>query len=335
MPGETPHIPAQMGLIRVARGHRLSERRIGHPRARGDPARPRTVTRGDHEGRLVVGPADEADHRVGAEPGAEVERQRPHVVARRSAGRAVRLQRLSRPQWPSVGDRRVGGRDLTTLSRRELRDTRQNIGMIFQQFNLLQNATVYDNVAFPLRVHGHRSRHEINTRVQECLALVGLQDKRDSYPARLSGGQKQRVAIARALGPRPDVLLCDEPTSALDPETTRSLLQTLKDINTQLGVTIVIVTHELPVVHALCSHVAVLEKGDLIEQFALAEVLQPRASALGRELADGVRERQWRAERTATSSQGNEPAPQPSPISPNAADAATPAPTLIERVAYA
>jgi D-methionine transport system ATP-binding protein len=257
------------------------------------------------------------------------------LVGQSGAGKSTLLRLINLLERPDGGSVRVAGQDLLALGRRELRQARQNIGMIFQQFNLLQNATVYDNVAFPLRVHGHRSRHEINTRVQECLALVGLQDKRDSYPARLSGGQKQRVAIARALGPRPDVLLCDEPTSALDPETTRSLLQTLKDINTQLGVTIVIVTHELPVVHALCSHVAVLEKGDLIEQFALAEVLQPRASALGRELADGVRERQWRAERTATSSQGNEPAPQPSPISPNAADAATPAPTLIERVAYA
>ena len=202
---------------------------------------------------------------------------------------------------------------------------------LLRLINLLQNASVYDNVAFPLRVHGQRTRAEIDARVRECLALVGLQDKHDSYPARLSGGQKQRVAIARALAPRPDVLLCDEPTSALDPETTRSLLQTLKDINEQLGVTIVIVTHELPVVYALCTHVAVLEKGHLVEQFAMADVLQPRTSALGQELAEGERQRQWQAQRAAT--------PTPSKGKPDAPSAAIAAPdaanSLTRRVAYA
>ena len=256
------------------------------------------------------------------------------LVGQSGAGKSTLLRLINLLERPDGGSVRVAGQDLLALGRRQLRQARQNIGMIFQQFNLLQNATVYDNVAFSLRVHGRRSRREIDARVRECLALVGLQDKHDSYPARLSGGQKQRVAIARALGPRPDVLLCDEPTSALDPETTRALLQTLKDINQQLGVTIVIVTHELPVVHALCSHVAVLENGTLIEQFALADVLQPRASALGHELADGVRERQWHAERAATTAHGNDAAAQPAPSPPGAAPA-TPAPTLTERVAYA
>ena len=253
------------------------------------------------------------------------------LIGKSGAGKSTLLRLINLLERPDSGTITVAGRELTSLSKSELRDARQNIGMIFQQFNLLQNASVYDNVAFPLRVHGQRTRAEIDARVRECLALVGLQDKHDSYPARLSGGQKQRVAIARALAPRPDVLLCDEPTSALDPETTRSLLQTLKDINEQLGVTIVIVTHELPVVYALCTHVAVLEKGHLVEQFAMADVLQPRTSALGQELAEGERQRQWQAQRAAT--------PTPSKGKPDAPSAAIAAPdaanSLTRRVAYA
>ena len=149
--------------------------------------------------------------------------------------------------------------------------------MIFQQFNLLQNASVFENVAFPLRIHGGHSRAQIEQRVRECLDIVGLADKAGSYPAQLSGGQKQRVAIARALAPRPQVLLCDEPTSALDSETTRSILATLADINSRLGVTIVIVTHELAVVDALCSEVAIIEQGQVAERFTLPALPQGRA----------------------------------------------------------
>ncbi|MFV5213805.1 methionine ABC transporter ATP-binding protein [Azonexus caeni] len=209
------------------------------------------------------------------------------LVGKSGAGKSTLLRLINLLERPDAGSVRVAGRELTTLGRRQLREARQNIGMIFQQFNLLQNATVYDNVAFPLRIHGYHSRAEIDARVRECLALVGLSDKLASYPARLSGGQKQRVAIARALAPRPDVLLCDEPTSALDSETTRSLLQTLREINRELGVTIVIVTHELAVVDQLCSHVAVLEHGRLIEQFAVDGPARERHSALGRELRVG------------------------------------------------
>ena len=162
---------------------------------------------------------------------------------------------------------------------------RQKIGMIFQQFNLLQNATVSDNIAFPLRIHGRHDRAAIAARVRECAEVVGLVDKLDHYPAQLSGGQKQRVAIARALAPEPSVLLCDEPTSALDTETTRSVLATLKEINQRLGVTIVIVTHELSVVLALCRQAAVVEQGLLVEKLDLdgSAPLAP-VSALGREL---------------------------------------------------
>jgi D-methionine transport system ATP-binding protein len=179
----------------------------------------------------------------------------------------------------------VAGRELTRLGARALRAARQQIGMIFQQFNLLQNATVFDNVAFPLRIHGTLNPPRLKARVHECLQLVGLDDKAASYPAQLSGGQKQRVAIARALASYPAVLLCDEPTSALDPETTRALLDTLRDINKQLGVTIVIVSHELPVLGTLCERVAVIEDGAIAEQFALADRSAPRSTALGRELA--------------------------------------------------
>jgi len=216
------------------------------------------------------------------------------LIGKSGAGKSTLLRLINLLERPDAGRVVVAGRDLTGLSRRELCQTRQDIGMIFQQFNLLQNATVAENVAFPLKIHGRHDRAGIDARVRECLDLVGLAEKTDAYPAQLSGGQKQRVAIARALAPRPQVLLCDEPTSALDAETTRSLLQTLREINERLGVTIVIVTHELPVVQQLCRRVAVLEQGALVEQFALDEAAaQPRASALGRELAELLAQRPW------------------------------------------
>ncbi|MDM0088346.1 MULTISPECIES: ATP-binding cassette domain-containing protein [unclassified Variovorax] len=222
------------------------------------------------------------------------------LIGKSGAGKSTLLRLINLLERPDAGQVLVGGRDLTTLSRRELRDTRQNLGMIFQQFNLLQNASVFDNVAFPLKIHGRHSRAEIDARVRECLALVGLSEKIDTYPAQLSGGQKQRVAIARALAPRPQVLLCDEPTSALDSETTRSLLETLRDINAKIGVTIVIVTHELSVVEVLCRRVAILEKGQLIEQFAVDEAPQAeRLTALGREIDALVRRRERDAREAA------------------------------------
>ncbi|MES1163807.1 MAG: ATP-binding cassette domain-containing protein [Rhizobacter sp.] len=214
------------------------------------------------------------------------------LIGKSGAGKSTLLRLINLLERPDAGKVLVGGRDLTTLSRRELRDTRQNIGMIFQQFNLIQNATVFDNVAFPLKIHGRHSRAEIEARVRECLELVGLGEKIHSYPAQLSGGQKQRVAIARALAPRPQVLLCDEPTSALDSETTRALLETLRDINQKLGVTIVIVTHELSVVEVLCRQVAILEQGRLVEQFEVDAPPTERVTALGREIDALVRRRE-------------------------------------------
>ncbi|MDQ8035223.1 ABC transporter ATP-binding protein [Bordetella genomosp. 1] len=206
------------------------------------------------------------------------------LIGKSGAGKSTLLRLINLLERPDSGSVQVDGAELTRLSKRDLRAARQRIGMIFQQFNLLQNETVFENVAFPLRVHGGRGRDALRERVRTCLDIVGLADKAASYPAQLSGGQKQRVAIARALASEPAVLLCDEPTSALDTETTRSLLAVLRDINQRLGVTIVIVTHELAVVRALCRHVAVLEDGRVIEQAEIAGRNVQLHSSLGREL---------------------------------------------------
>ncbi|MDB6001887.1 MAG: transporter ATP-binding protein [Rhizobacter sp.] len=207
------------------------------------------------------------------------------LIGKSGAGKSTLLRLINLLERPDAGTVTVAGRELTGLDKRELREARQSIGMIFQQFNLLQNASVFGNVAFPLRIHGHHDKAQVAQRVRECLDVVGLADKIDSHPAQLSGGQKQRVAIARALASRPAVLLCDEPTSALDSETTRSVLDTLRDINAKLGVTIVIVTHELSVVRALCKHVAVIENGELAEQFEVGHAVGLPKTGLGRELA--------------------------------------------------
>lgn len=208
------------------------------------------------------------------------------LIGKSGAGKSTLLRMINLLERPDSGQVLLMGQDLTQLNKKQLRLARQDLGMIFQQFNLLQNATVYDNVAFPLTLHNKLKQSEIRARVHECLELVGLSDKIEHYPAQLSGGQKQRVAIARALAPRPKVMLCDEPTSALDTETTRTVLDTLREINEQLGVTIIIVTHELPVVLNLCTRVAVLEGGQFIEQFDVNDQSTPRHSALGRELAE-------------------------------------------------
>ncbi|OZI51836.1 methionine ABC transporter ATP-binding protein [Bordetella genomosp. 5] len=206
------------------------------------------------------------------------------LIGKSGAGKSTLLRLINLLERPDHGSVHVAGAELTRLSKRDLRAARQGIGMIFQQFNLLQNENVFENVAFPLRVHGGIGRAALRERVHTCLEVVGLTDKLASHPAQLSGGQKQRVAIARALASEPSVLLCDEPTSALDTETTRSLLGTLRDINQRLGVTIVIVTHELAVVRALCRHVAVLEDGRVIEQAEIAGRDVALHSSLGREL---------------------------------------------------
>ncbi|MDY7537461.1 ATP-binding cassette domain-containing protein [Undibacterium sp. 5I1] len=211
------------------------------------------------------------------------------LIGKSGAGKSTLLRLINLLEQPDSGTVTVNQLDLTALDKSALRKARQSIGMIFQQFNLLQNASVFQNIALPLKIHGGFNRLQIAERVRECLALVDLVDKADSYPSQLSGGQKQRVAIARALASHPAVLLCDEPSSALDAETTRALLATLRDINARLGVTIVIVTHELSVVHELCEHVAVIENGVIAEQISISDYITPRKTLLGKELVHYAR----------------------------------------------
>ncbi|QXI25526.1 methionine ABC transporter ATP-binding protein [Pseudomonas vanderleydeniana] len=205
------------------------------------------------------------------------------IVGRSGAGKSTLLRCLNLLERPSSGRVVVDGQDLTTLSDRELRQQRQRIGMIFQGFNLLHSRTVFDNVAVPLEIAG-TPKAERQARVSELLELVGLADKAGAFPSQLSGGQKQRVGMARALAARPAYLLSDEATSALDPETTESILHLLRDINRRLGLTIVLITHELDVVRSICDHAASLAQGRLLEAGPLSRLLADPDSALGRSL---------------------------------------------------
>lgn len=187
------------------------------------------------------------------------------IIGRSGAGKSSLIRCLNRLENPSAGKVVVDGVDIGGLSERELVNWRRSTGMIFQHFNLLSAKTVRQNIDLPLRVAGV-AQAERQRKVDELLALVGLEDRQHAYPAQLSGGQKQRVGIARALVHDPQLLLCDEATSALDPETTRSILALLRDINRQKKITIVLITHEMDVIHDLCHQVAVLERGQVIEQ---------------------------------------------------------------------
>ena len=187
---------------------------------------------------------------------------------------------------PSAGTIKVGDAEVSSLDERALRQVRRRIGMIFQHFNLLSSRTVSGNIALPLEIEG-RGRAAIRARVGELLALTGLEDQRDRYPAELSGGQKQRVGIARALATGPSVLLSDEATSALDPETTRSILALLRRINRELGLTIVLITHEMSVIRAVADRVAVLEAGRIVEQGDVFEVFTRPQAEITRALLAG------------------------------------------------
>jgi len=193
------------------------------------------------------------------------------VIGSSGAGKSTLIRCVNLLERPTSGRVLVDGQELTTLSPGQLTLARRQIGMIFQHFNLMNSRTVSGNVALPLEL-GNLSREQIKKRVSELLDLVGLSDKHDSWPANLSGGQKQRVAIARALASNPKVLLCDEATSALDPATTRSILELLKDINRRLGITILLITHEMDVVKRICDQVAVISNGELIEKDSVSEV---------------------------------------------------------------
>ncbi|KMJ52287.1 ABC transporter ATP-binding protein [Vogesella sp. EB] len=201
------------------------------------------------------------------------------------AGKSTLLRLINLLERPDHGSVNVDGRDLTGLSAAELRRARQNIGMVFQQFNLMANRTVAANIAFPLEIAGW-SRADIDQRVAECLDIVGLADRAGHYPAQLSGGQKQRVGIARALAPRPHVILADEPTSALDPKTTQSILDCLQDINARFGVTVVIVTHEMHVIRSICHRAALLDAGEVVELLEVTDKQVAARSALAKSLLE-------------------------------------------------
>ena len=193
------------------------------------------------------------------------------IIGLSGAGKSTLIRCINMLERPTAGKVIVDGQDMTTMSEKELRKARKNIGMIFQHFNLLSSATVYDNIAFPLRL-SHTPEAEIKKKVLPLLELVGLADKAHQYPSQLSGGQKQRVGIARALANEPKVLLCDEATSALDPQTTRSILELIQDINRKLSLTVVVITHEMQVIKDICDKVAVIENGVIAEQGTVLEV---------------------------------------------------------------
>ena len=204
------------------------------------------------------------------------------VIGASGAGKSTLIRCVNLLERPTHGAVIIDDVDLTQLSDAELVKTRRQIGMIFQHFSLLTSRTVFENVALPLELE-NKSKAEIQEKTTALLALVGLSDKHNVYPANLSGGQKQRVAIARALASDPKVLLCDEATSALDPATTQSILKLLKEINRTLGITILLITHEMEVVKRICDQVAVIDKGRLIEQGTVSEIFSNPKTELAQE----------------------------------------------------
>ena len=204
------------------------------------------------------------------------------IIGLSGAGKSTLIRCMNMLERPTEGKVIVDGKDLTTLSEADLRKERKGIGMIFQHFNLLSSATVYDNVAFPLRL-ANADDETIRKKVEPLLALVGLADKAQQYPAQLSGGQKQRVGIARALAAGPKVLLSDEATSALDPQTTKSILQLIADINKKLGLTVVIITHEMQVIKDVCDKVAVIADGVIAEKGSVVDIFTKPQNPITRE----------------------------------------------------
>lgn len=205
------------------------------------------------------------------------------IIGLSGAGKSTLVRCMNLLERPTSGHVIVDGKDMTALSEKELRLARRDVTMIFQSFNLLMQRTCLKNVCFPMELGGV-SAAAARKRALELLELVGLADKADAYPAQLSGGQKQRVAIARALATDPKVLLCDEATSALDPTTTRSILRLIQDINRRMGITAVIITHEMAVVEEICSHVAILERGRMVETGTVEAVFSNPQTEAGRRL---------------------------------------------------
>ena len=205
------------------------------------------------------------------------------IIGMSGAGKSTLVRCINMLERPTSGTVDIDGVDIGALGERELRAVRREVTMIFQSFNLLMQRSVLDNVCFPMEIVGVK-KQAARKRAMELLEIVGLKEKADAYPSQLSGGQKQRVAIARALANTPKILLCDEATSALDPTTTKEILKLLQDINKQYGITIVIITHEMAVVQEICSHVAIIDAGELAEHGTVEEVFSRPQSAAARKL---------------------------------------------------
>ncbi|MFY1045667.1 methionine ABC transporter ATP-binding protein [Chryseobacterium sp. GP-SGM7] len=197
------------------------------------------------------------------------------IIGFSGAGKSTLIRTVNLLEKPDEGQIIINGIDFTKLNSKQLAAERKKIGMIFQHFNLLSSRTVFENIALPLELD-HISKDKIREKVNELLKIVGLEDKANEYPKSLSGGQKQRVAIARALANNPYLLLCDEATSALDPATTQSILELLRDINQRLGITILLITHEMEVIKTVCNHIAVIDKGQLVTKGTLSEVISAK-----------------------------------------------------------
>jgi D-methionine transport system ATP-binding protein len=210
------------------------------------------------------------------------------IIGRSGAGKSTLIRCLNGLERPDSGDIRIEGRSISGLAEKDLQPVRRRIGMIFQHFNLLASKTVEENVALPLKIEGI-ARAERLERARELLDLVGLADKAKAYPSLLSGGQKQRVGIARALAARPALLLSDEATSALDPETTRSILALLKDINRKLGLTILLITHEMEVVRSIADRVAVIDAGRIVEEGQVWSIFADPQTPITKSLLSGIR----------------------------------------------
>lgn len=205
------------------------------------------------------------------------------IIGMSGAGKSTLVRCMNFLEQPASGNVLIKGRALGGLKEKELRKQREQIGMIFQHFNLLMQKSVLENVCFPMYIQGKKKK-EAREKAEELLEIVGLKEKANAFPSQLSGGQKQRVAIARALATSPKILLCDEATSALDPQTTASILELLQEINRKFNITIVIITHQMSVVRKICSHVAIMKSGEIVETGSVSEIFSHPKSDVAREL---------------------------------------------------
>ena len=221
------------------------------------------------------------------------------IIGMSGAGKSTLVRCLNFLEVPTEGQVIVEGQELGKLTEKELRQLRSSIGMIFQRFNLLMQKSVLDNVCFPLQIQGMKKK-DAAVKARKLLGTVGLEDKENAYPAQLSGGQRQRVAIARALACDPKILLCDEATSALDPQTTASILDLLRKINVETGITIIIITHQMSVVREICNNVAIIEKGSLVENGLVEEIFtHPKSRAAKQLIIEGKDPDEWTADESA------------------------------------